>query len=94
MQNDHITVKITAFIDMEIVIEYFFADCSNLTAPSNGQVSLISTAPGSLATYTCDNGYMLIGDANRQCQIDRTWSQQEPVCESKLLYLNYFIIGM
>jgi len=31
--------------------------------------------------YTCDTGYILIGQAERHCQGDRNWSDSAPVCE-------------
>ena len=60
-------------------------DCLNLTAPSNGQVSLTTTTFGSVAMYTCEEGYLVMGSAMRQCQANGNWSEEEPTCESKLL---------
>ena len=92
MHSDHIILGRLAFTDMQNALKYFATDCLNLTALSNGRVSLTSTAPGSVATYSCDNGYMLIGDPTRQCQVDGSWSRVEPVCKRKFLHLNYFSI--
>ena len=65
-------------------------DCLGLTDPSNGQVFLATTILGSVATYTCEDGYMLMGIAMRECLASGSWSQQEPVCESKLpMWLNF-----
>ncbi|XP_064387691.1 uncharacterized protein LOC135335916 [Halichondria panicea] len=36
---------------------------------------------GTLATYTCDPGFRLVGIATRLCQISMTWTGQPPVCE-------------
>ena len=61
--------------------------CLNLTVPNNGEVSLVSATFGSVATYTCEEGYLLVGDAMLECLMNGSWSQQEPSCESKLLYV-------
>ena len=42
------------------------------------------------ATYTCANGYQLVGPTTRTCQDNGEWSSNEPNCEcehNKLLYL-------
>ena len=62
-------------------------DCLNLTSPSNGQVSLTTTTFGSVATYSCEEGYLLEGFPMRECQANGNWSEEEPVCASKLLYV-------
>ena len=62
---------------------FFALDCLNLTSPSNGQVSLTAATPGSVATYTCDNGYEVVGASVRECQANGSWSEDEPVCDSK-----------
>ena len=68
-----------------VMLWYIFpvVDCMNLTDPSNGRVSLTTTIYGSVAAYTCEEGYMLMGSAMRQCMANGNWSQQEPVCRSK-----------
>ena len=61
--------------------------CSELSSPTNGQVTWTGLTSGSTATYTCDSGYHLIGDQNRTCLSSGVWSGQEPTCESMhLLY--------
>ena len=37
---------------------------------------------GSIVQYTCDPGYMLIGQSQRHCQGDRKWSGYAPTCET------------
>ena len=54
--------------------------------PSNGVISFTSgTLLGSVATYTCDLGYDLIGgDVQRTCDSNRQWSGTEPTgCQRK-----------
>ena len=58
-------------------------DCGALDDPNNGQVSHNETTVGSDATYTCDPGFMLIGNMIRICQASGIWSGDEPVCQSQ-----------
>ena len=59
-------------------------DCGSLDSPSNGNVSLSGTTFQSVAQYSCDMGYLLVGMESRQCQANRTWSGESPVCEGKV----------
>ncbi|KAL4229790.1 hypothetical protein ACF0H5_010181 [Mactra antiquata] len=53
--------------------------CKVPSIPSNGDV----TANGYTATYACNVGYTLDGDAERTCQTDGTgWSGSNPACYS------------
>ena len=52
-------------------------------------------APGGVANYTCDPGFILVGDRTRICGSDGSWSGMAPTCERKLisapqLLHNYF----
>ena len=61
------------------------ADCGPLNI-DNGEVRFQPVAGRgetefeSVATYTCNTGYVLTGNAMRTCQADGTWSGLEPVC--------------
>ena len=57
------------------------ADCGSLDGPVDGTVSVSGTDYQSVATYTCLPGYALIGQANRICQLNETWSGQPPTCK-------------
>ena len=54
--------------------------CVTLTDPLNGQVSMTGTAVGDQATYTCDDTFILEGDAVRTCQRPGFWTGAEPFC--------------
>ena len=58
-------------------------DCGGLTQPANGQVTLNGTVYDSRATYTCDDGFSLVGSASRVCQADGSWSPNPPSCLSE-----------
>ncbi len=46
--------------------------CPSLTAPGNGSVTIISgvnlLSVGSVAAYSCDPGYTLLGPPTRTCE--------------------------
>ena len=57
-------------------------ECSSLTNPDNGRVTLTGTNFGSQATYSCNFGYVLNGPLTRVCQADG-WSGNDTICESR-----------
>lgn len=59
-------------------------ECGPLDYPDNGIVNIDGTRVGSVATYTCTVGFVLVGDEERTCQTNGEWSGQEPVCNSKV----------
>ncbi len=74
--------------------------CDSPPPLENGRItySLNQTMPfsfGTLATYTCDNGYVLVGgESVRTCDGDDTspigyWTGSDPVCNCK--YIKCFI---
>lgn len=56
-------------------------DCGSLTSPSNGGVSVGATTFGSTASYSCDEGYTLVGASSVTCEADGNWSDARPVCQ-------------
>ena len=65
-------------------------DCGNLTDPEGGQVTFtpgvvitLETGLDAIATYTCSEGYDLVGDAMRTCQANEQWAGTEPNCTRK-----------
>ncbi len=67
-------------IIIHIFIVYTAADCGSLMNPANGSVSLTMTTFGSMASYSCSNPTILLGDAMRTCQADGMWSGSVPEC--------------
>ena len=58
-------------------------DCSELRDPAGGSVTLTaSTTFESTAAYTCNDGFILIGNLRRTCQANGQWSGSEPACTS------------
>ena len=72
---------------------HFLSDCTTLSMITNGivQNSESSTSDiitnGTVATYSCADGYELVGEENRTCLVDGTWTGAEPHCRSVYNYL-------
>ena len=56
-------------------------DCgsADIIRPDNGTVVLNQTTLGSVATFACNAGFALIGDATRTCELTG-WSGSNPSC--------------
>ena len=49
--------------------------------PANGMVTISGNLVGDIATYTCDQGYQLVGAEALTClSIGAQWSDSPPVC--------------
>ena len=59
--------------------------CGDPGVPMNGSVSSNGTFVTSIAEFTCDFGFELIGNSQRVCHPDGTWSNMVPECRRKLL---------
>ena len=62
--------------------------CPELSAPANGGVTLNTQTfgVGTTATYSCDPGYVLVGEITRTCEDTHsgatgTWNGTEPLCD-------------
>ena len=55
-------------------------DCGSLTDPVNGAVTVTNTTFNSTATYSCNDGYSLVGDTTITCLASASWSGGEPTC--------------
>ena len=64
--------------------------CPDIGDPSNGNIDFIgdSVAPFSIGTsaiYTCDTGYVLVGESVRICE-DGNWNGTASICTRELTY--------
>ena len=66
-------------------------DCSSLPNPANGAVILNGTVEGSIANYTCDEGFSPDGPVVRMCRNDRMWSGVPPQCEGESYIRSVYI---
>ncbi len=88
----HIIITVNGSI---ISLELTAVDCGSLTNPDNGQVDTLSgTTFGSTATYSCINGYVLIGVETRSCEADGNWGSTAPTCgkQCKIHDIRYLYI--
>jgi hypothetical protein len=57
-----------------------------LPDPSNGRVDTSGeTSMGSIATYSCDVGYLLVGEESRTCGSNGTWNGSQPECRGECI---------
>ncbi|XP_064649036.1 sushi, von Willebrand factor type A, EGF and pentraxin domain-containing protein 1-like isoform X2 [Lineus longissimus] len=56
--------------------------CKPLDEIENGRIEVLPfNRLGAKAKYVCDEGYMMMGSGERQCQGDGLWSGEAPTCE-------------
>ena len=58
-------------------------DCGDPGTPSNGNTIGTSTTFGSIVNHTCNIGYILNGEDQRECLSNGFWSSPLPTCISK-----------
>ncbi len=64
--------------------------CPDLVSPPNGVVMMTNRSVGSVAEYSCDVGFQLIGMEQRTCLQNGTWTDIDPTCVGKG-YIYYII---
>ncbi len=91
-KSNHLKITITLdHIDGPLI-------CEGLSPPTNGGYSIeagpnsLSGGLGSVATYTCDPGYALVGHSFRTCEDINggtvtmgTWSGAPPSCQGIIM---------
>ena len=60
------------------------AYCLNHTDFKNGRVLLSGVSVGDTATFTCNDGYELVGDSSLICLSDGSWDSSPPVCQGPI----------
>ena len=66
-------------------IIFAVVSCTSLSDPVDGVVTVETTVFNSQANYTCNPGFFLVGDSNRTCQADATWTGEQPDCEKLII---------
>ena len=83
MHSEYECMHVVSMLQVTLVmirnITHTDVDCGDLTDPDNGAVSVSGTAYNSLATYSCNSGYVLMGDDMRTCLDTGLWSGSTPV---------------
>ena len=64
------------------ILTYLFVarDCGYLPAPMNGTVAGGQTTYPNKLSYSCDEGFELVGSSVRQCEADGNWNGLQPTC--------------
>jgi hypothetical protein len=57
--------------------------CPSLLPLRNGWVVSDDVTVDSVANYSCHDGYFMVGESNRSCQYDGTWTGHPPSCQIK-----------
>ena len=83
----HLSLSL-AVPSLVLPLHYIEIDCErdDLSDPLNGMVMVDTVDVGSVATYTCDQAYTLVGQPTRTCVrngADTMWSGQAPTCQCK-----------
>ena len=58
--------------------------CPALPDPLNGMVNDDDLSFDSIATYSCDVGFMIEGNSTQTCGTDGNWTGSPPLCVRKL----------
>ncbi|CAI8047415.1 Deleted in malignant brain tumors 1 protein [Geodia barretti] len=67
--------------------------CPDLENPADGSVVYDGLVVGSQATYSCDDGYRLVGGSTRTCESDGTWSGESPLCSQSVVVCTVELVG-
>ncbi len=69
---------------VSVLLTLSVVDCGALDDPSGGVVDPHGTTYRSVATYSCNEGYVMTGgDSVRVCEFNGIWLGSEPTCERK-----------
>lgn len=60
---------------------YFFAVCGFLFPPEDGSVNSSATTFQSISTFSCSDGFDLVGAEVLVCTADGKWNGSSPVCK-------------
>lgn len=67
--------------------------CQPLPEIENGAIVVSGLSTGDTATYSCNDGFHLVGDPTRTCTVDRVWSPDAPLCRGTVyMYIILYII--
>ena len=58
-----------------------FPKCPTLPSIPNGEVDYPNQEPDTTATYSCNNGFVLVGQETRKCGQDGQWTGEQPSCK-------------
>ena len=76
--------KFKVVYQLSFLLTFSVVRCPFINPPENGNRTVYGYSNGSIAMFTCDIGYQIIGgNIRRVCQEDSTWSGTDLVCALK-----------
>ncbi len=79
-----IIIIVNATLPDVLITSIAAVDCNGLSNPTDGMVALTTTTFDSTATYSCNTGLSLNGEATRTCEETGAWSGSAPTCVGML----------
>ena len=67
---------------IKVILIFCSTECPDLQDIPNGSVNESGFTTGEIAVYSCDEGFMLMGESERVCMSNSMWSGEAPVCIS------------
>ena len=69
------------FVNIYINLCFAVFDCgsTDIVAPDNGNINYKATILGSIAEFSCESGFTLVGNMTRTCELTG-WSGNNPSC--------------
>lgn len=84
---------VLGLVHVDLVLPNIAVDCGQLVHPVDGQVNATATTFGSVASYVCREGYVIVnGSGSRTCQADAHWSGTRPTCKGGPVHWAYILI--
>ena len=90
MKQKPLLSSIRSMIKNLLVNDYCFScvlvvSCRDPGTPANGIVLSLTNgiAAGSVVTYGCNQGYILVGAGSRVCRANGVWSVKLPICKGQ-----------
>ncbi len=70
------------------IMDLFCSVCLSLPPLTNGMISYSdqTQGEGTVATYSCNHGHNLDGDATRTCESNGVWTGSESTCHREHYY--------
>ena len=76
------------FTHIHVDVPFSVVTCGFLEAPGNGSKNGSSPLAGSVITFSCNDGFILGGSAQRTCTEAGTWDGVETTCIGEFIYFS------
>lgn len=80
IEDDYPQLEYFGLCEVDVFVEREQYDCGSIEVPANGNV--VESNGSKLAEYSCNEGYRLMGESSRSCNLKTgQWIGEEPYCE-------------